>query len=199
MVEEYNKRGHNRSHIVVMVVPFSLKRDRQTDYQSRRRDPKQALALALALANCKLRLFQPQTKPLLLLLPNVLALVKLCSLPRLIMKLQIEVVVIVLVVVVVVALAVASQIVCSHRPRQRLGVHHRATLMITCYRVVILHKTLMTTLLQCCSASLTGSLPCRPSIHPTCHAAIDLSIDSTLRVIWFRSWQRTLTRLIMER
>lgn len=135
-------------------------------------------------------------------MPNVLALVKLCSLPRLIMKLQIEVVVAVVVlvlVVVVVAVAVAPQIVCSHRPRQRLGVHHRATLMITCYRVVILHKTLMTTLLQCCSASLTGSLPGRPSIHPTCHAPIDLSIDSALRVIWFRSWQRTLTRLIMER
>lgn len=118
------------------------------------------------------------------------------------MKLQIEVVVAVVVlvlVVVVVAVEVAPQIVCSHRPRQRLGVHHRATLMITCYRVVILHKTLMTTLLQCCSASLTGSLPGRPSIHPTCHAPIDLSIDSALRVIWFRSWQRTLTRLIMER
>lgn len=64
-------------------------------------------------------------------------------------------------VVVAFAIAVSSQTVCSHR----LGLRFCASLMITCYRVVILHKTLMTASagVQC------ASNPFQP--NPTKHAS----------------------------
>jgi len=50
--------------------------------------------------------------------------------------------------------------------------HHRATLMITCYRVVILHETLMTTL-QC---THPDNHPIIASTHLSFHLYINSSI-----------------------